>query len=312
MVRDDFDENAIDNLEENLLNEKLERDGIGHEFRNLNRTLYHYTSFETLKKIVENRTWRFSNINGTNDLSEHLNLYVIYMLNQPGLFDFIPQNIRKEVIRNINNQNNYDFKGYFIACFSSEEDDLGQWRVKYGDFGRGVCIGIDPKFFTDKEYILNTDNLGWTKIEYNTNSQRNVVANILNEYEKPDPVWNMDNAMDLAARLRDRALTIKHPAFHIEQEYRLIAGNVESNFPEAEFISEYMTENYVDYDLNSRFEKYKQPLFESILIGKDSKVTEKQIQRLFEHNGLAAPNMNINKSDIPYRFVDDRRGNVNE
>ena len=31
--------------------------------------LYHYTSWDTFEKIVKNHTWRFSSINGTNDLS---------------------------------------------------------------------------------------------------------------------------------------------------------------------------------------------------------------------------------------------------
>lgn len=306
MERTDFEEDAIDYSEEKKLKSKLELDGIGHEFKDLKETLFHYTSFETLKKIAENRTWRFSNVNGTNDLSEHLNLYVIYMLNKPELFDFISQDIKKEIVRSINNQNHSGFKDYFIACFSDSEDDLGQWRVKYGDYGRGVCIGIDPGFFTDKEYVLNTDNLGWAKINYNANLQNDIMAKILNKYEEPDPEWNLDNSMDLAAKCRDTALTIKHHAFNIEHEYRLIAGSVDGNFPEAEFIKEDMTEDYVDYDLNSRFEKYKQPLFKSILIGKDSKTKEKDIQKLFEYNGLASPQMYISKSDIPYKFAVDR------
>lgn len=303
--RTDFQEDALDNTEEMNLTSKLELERIGHEFKNLKETLFHYTSFDTLKKIAENGTWRFSSINGTNDLSEHLNLYVTYLLKQSGLFEFISEDVKENVIQNINNQNYYGYKDYFITCFSSEEDDLGQWRVRYGDFGRGVCIGIDPKFFTDKEYILKTDNLGWSKIEYNINKQNNIVSEILKEYEEPDSVWNIDNAMDLAAKLRDIALTMKHYAFNIEHEYRLIAGCVDQGFSEAEFISENMTKDYVDYDLNRRFDIYKKPLFKSILIGKDSKIKEKDIQNLFRYNGLAASEILISKSDIPYRFADE-------
>lgn len=147
--------------------------------------------------------------------------------------------------------------------------------------------------------------MGWSKIEYNINKQNNIVSEILKEYEEPDSVWNIDNAMDLAAKLRDIALTMKHYAFNIEHEYRLIAGCVDQGFSEAEFISENMTKDYVDYDLNRRFDIYKKPLFKSILIGKDSKIKEKDIQNLFRYNGLAAPKILVSKSDIPYRFADE-------
>ena len=43
---------------------------------NLPNELYHYTSLETFKLILENHTWRLSSINYTNDLSEDLNLYM--------------------------------------------------------------------------------------------------------------------------------------------------------------------------------------------------------------------------------------------
>ena len=118
--------------------------------------LYHYTSWDTFEKIVKNHTWRFSSINGTNDLSEDLNLYVKQLLDDKDLISNINLNTKQDILDHIDTDNYYGFKNYFIACFSSVRDDLGQWRTSYGDYGRGVCIGINPKFFTKHIYLNKT------------------------------------------------------------------------------------------------------------------------------------------------------------
>ena len=58
----------------------------------LPKELYHYTSWKTFEKIVKNRTWRFSSINDTNDLSENLNLYLKQLLSDKDLISNIDYN----------------------------------------------------------------------------------------------------------------------------------------------------------------------------------------------------------------------------
>ena len=41
---------------------------------------------------------------------------------------------------------------FFIACFSRERDDLGQWRA-YADDGRGYAIGLAPRLFSINESV---------------------------------------------------------------------------------------------------------------------------------------------------------------
>ena len=81
--------------------------------------LYHYTSWDNFEKIVKNHTWRFSSINGTNDLSEDLNLYVKQLLCDKNLINNISSDMKQEIIHQIDIDNYYNFKKYFIACFSS-------------------------------------------------------------------------------------------------------------------------------------------------------------------------------------------------
>ena len=145
---------------------------------NLPNELYHYTSLETFKLILENHTWRLSSINYTNDLSEDLNLYIKQLLNDKKLISNINPSIKRDIIHHIDVNNYYGSKKYFVACFSDQKDDLGQWRVSYGNYGQGVCIGINPNFFTRHLYYKDKDRLGWAKITYEPLEQKKLLKDI--------------------------------------------------------------------------------------------------------------------------------------
>ena len=291
--------------------------------------LYHYTSWDNFEKIVKNHTWRFSSINGTNDLSEDLNLYVKQLLCDKNLINNISSDMKQEIIHQIDIDNYYNFKKYFIACFSSAYDDLGQWRTSYGDYGRGVCIGINPKFFTKDLYLNNPDKLGWVEIVYNIQLQKQRLSKITSKLEPPDKYWGIDNSDLLAHDIRDIAMTMKHRAFHIEKEWRLIVSMIDNQILDENFHSFeedyaksenkrlYFTRNTnpniqdkfivkcVDYDINSYVRVGEGKLFNSILLGKECPYNENDVKKLLSNNGFDNP-INISKSNIPYRFSDDR------
>lgn len=79
--------------------------------------LYHYTSWDTFEKIVKNHTWRFSSINGTNDLSEDLNLYVKQLLDDKDLISNINLNTKQDILDQIDTDNYYGFKKLFYCLF---------------------------------------------------------------------------------------------------------------------------------------------------------------------------------------------------
>ncbi len=291
--------------------------------------LYHYTSWDTFEKIVKNHTWRFSSINGTNDLSEDLNLYVKQLLSDKNLISNIQPGIKQEIIHQINTDNYYGFKNYFIACFSTKKDDLGQWRTSYGDYGQGVCIGINPKFFTKDLYLDNPERLGWVDVAYDIQSQKQRLASITSKLEDPDEVWGIDNSDMLAKDIRDAALTMKHKAFHIENECRLIVSMIDDDILDENFYSlkddfakpenerMYFKKNTnpniqsefivkcIDYDLNSQARVGEEELFNSILLGAECPHGIKDVKKLLSDNGFNS-SISISKSNIPYRFSDDR------
>ena len=291
--------------------------------------LYHYTSWDTFEKIVKNHTWRFSSINGTNDLSEDLNLYVKQLLDDKDLISNINLNTKQDILDHIDTDNYYGFKNYFIACFSSVRDDLGQWRTSYGDYGRGVCIGINPKFFTKHIYLNNPNQLGWVKIAYEVQVQKHRLSNITSKLEPPDEYWGIDNSYLLANEIRDVAMTMKHKAFHIENEWRMIVSMIDDQILDENFYS--LDEDYakpenkriyfkkntnqniqakfivkcIDYDLNSQARVGEGKLLTSILLGKECPYNEKDVKKLLSDNNFDN-SISISKSNIPYKFSDDR------
>ena len=277
---------------------------MNHVNRLEHNVLYHYTSSEVFEKIVKNHTWRFSSINGTNDLSEDLNLYVRQLLSDKYLIQNISDDAKNEILDHIDIDNYYEFKNYFIACFSSEYDDLGQWRTSYGDYGRGVCIGINPKFFTNNLYLEKPDNLGWVDIVYDLQTQKQRLAKITSKLEPPDEVWGIDNSYILAMEIRDAALTMKHKAFHIEHEWRLVVSMIDDEILDANFYSP-IGNKYIDYDLKSHARKGEGELFNSILLGKECSHSKEDVKKLLSDNGFN-DSIKISKSNIPYRFSDDR------
>lgn len=292
--------------------------------------LYHYTSWDTFEKIVKNHTWRFASINGTNDLSEDLNLYLKQLLSDKDLINNVEPNIKKEIKNQIDIDNFYGFKNYYIACFSSECDDLGQWRTSYGDYGKGVCIGINPYFFTKNLYLDNPNRLGWTQIAYDITTQKQRLSKITSKIEPPDEYWDMNNSDLLAHDARDIALTMKHKAFHIENEWRLIVSMIGENILDENFhsleddyakpenkrmyfvrnmnpnIQEEFIVKYLDYDLKSYARVGEGDLFCSVLLGKECLHSINDVKRLLSNNGFD-DSISISRSNIPYRFSDDRK-----
>jgi hypothetical protein len=109
--------------------------------------IYHYTDDAGLKGILESGTLRLTDIHNLNDPSEL----------KHGFFSAIE--IVKSLLQQANSLrqrfvNRFEDFGInggiqetthcFVLCFSSDGDDLGQWR-SYADNGRGYALGFDTK-----------------------------------------------------------------------------------------------------------------------------------------------------------------------
>jgi hypothetical protein len=130
--------------------------------------------------------------------------------------------------------------GFFVASFSQNRDDLGQWRA-YADNGRGVAIGLAPKLF---EVVSDHSNLGvaektlFTDVIYD---QAGCMLNLMNVIKRAIAViirgeasvtslvereeFGKEIARLLAAPIFSYAVTYKHPAYAHERETRLLLIN---------------------------------------------------------------------------------------
>lgn len=139
--------------------------------------------------------------------------------------------------------------GVFAASFSSEADDLNQWRGYASNTG-GYCIGFSPSTLRE---LVAKQGFGLKRVRYQREEQyqliRPVVEDFLTECRKLsltieqlkglDKTWIWKNVGETLPRLMsdfvDKSQSIapilKHPSFAAEKEWRLVSqrGSVSSS-----------------------------------------------------------------------------------
>lgn len=183
------------------------------------KILYHYTSAESFKGIIENNELWLTNIEFVNDLTECKALQTKKTLFQNSKFktkdvlerwnDYVGRDFSDEFSDGFVNTRN--IKNMYIISFSTENDEsLSQWRA-YGSYR----IGFDFKIFKKrmpklykcvyrekdiKGWILKKDRLEeWDKLD--------------NSYMKEAAAYNL---IDIASR------KFKNKYFKDEKEFRMI------------------------------------------------------------------------------------------
>ncbi len=213
--------------------------------------LYHYTTLEGLKGILNSRSIWFTHVSALNDPLElkYGETIILKILN-----DFIKtekNDTIKHILDDISiyiksfNSNNYQT---YVACFCESENLLSQWRA-YGFRGGGFNLGLrfktDTKFYhskVDKE----ESHIILRKIIYDIEEQYKLVSDYLsiivksatvalNEFTKNNSIplaWSSIAAIESVNLLIDLMLTFKNPAFKEEAEWRLIKGRQTNIKPE--------------------------------------------------------------------------------
>lgn len=211
-----------------------------HEL-NSSDELFHYTSLDGLKGILNTRSIWFSHASSLNDPLEL----------QYG------RNLIKEVITEYSEDNTDDLlRSFFdqlkmqldtlgdlihhpfIACFCEEGDLLSQWRA-YAQKGGGYSIGF--KFSSTTQLASKVDDLEngqplfLRKVIYKPEEQKTLVQNYLDivlpvvkqqifflKRQENDTYPPVVLGVQASNPLLDLMLCFKHPAFHEEKEWRLM------------------------------------------------------------------------------------------
>lgn len=146
------------------------------------KILYHYTKFETLKKILSHRNLRLSHYMKLEDKHEIM----------------LAHKITKETIKNYMTESNHgEFWDYFYKMFSktnifqyyvcslsSQYTNEYLW-VNYGDRHKGICIGFNSKFIN---FIKKTENrlnkfIRLAKVQYDKNGFVEYINKIINKVD---------------------------------------------------------------------------------------------------------------------------------
>lgn len=205
------------------------------------KTLYHYCSVNTFFSIMKNKSVWMSDVRKSNDSLEvkwingHyrlflLNTWIDYVKSveekdSVSLKDFEKFDAIKELSDFILKP---ELSKAWVFCLSELGDHLGQWRG-YGDDGKGVAIGFNPKvFFALDNTFSKADesfNFCFRKVGYGEKAAKKFFDDILDEMAitpqtSPDEI--LLKLQQAALIARDVAPWFKNEGFKVEKEWRLI------------------------------------------------------------------------------------------
>ncbi|MDP3820963.1 MAG: DUF2971 domain-containing protein [Burkholderiales bacterium] len=197
--------------------------------------LFHYTNSSGMRGILESsRLWATS-YRFLNDASE-----VAYGMN---MFESLVQarlpKAQNDVVaeflgRTAHTANAFDgMFDCYIACFCERDDLLNQWRV-YANTGGGYALGLKASEIGRRWGQLSpTQDFVLRKVVYDEGLQKKLIAEVLDLTSTilSDATQGVSvaDANNLIARccqfvrseVADYVLCFKHPAFAVEEEWRL-------------------------------------------------------------------------------------------
>lgn len=175
-------------------------------------TLYHYTTQEGFLGIVKDGAIRASSIQHLNDASEfhYASNILLTVLNETTQDKEITERIWAIVS---SAQYSWDT---FVASFSADGDQLGQWRA-YGQSG-GFSIGFNldalREVATKQGYVLE-------KCSYDAERNKAQIKPVVEWAVHQNP-FEPGDSFKLLFMFLNVAPKFKHPSFKAEEEWRLI------------------------------------------------------------------------------------------
>jgi hypothetical protein len=205
--------------------------------------LYHYTTLEGFKNIIEKGTlWgtNFAYLNDSTELNYGLSIFRKIIDER----EYFTSGAHSAEIKSIIEE----FQKIWIcaryhaygACFSFLDDSLSQWR----GYGQGVAIGFTRQALSNQLFL----NTRLEKVVYSNELARYIIESLVDSF-----VYAIKNYMDdqdylnikqiLCASFRDwlegTIPMLKDPAFSDEKEWRIIhfreIMNAPEQYPKVEF-----------------------------------------------------------------------------
>jgi hypothetical protein len=197
--------------------------------------LFHYTSSGGMRGILESSRLWATNYRFLNDASEvGYGMALFESLVQEKLASSSTDVISEFLGRTLHTANAFDgMFDCYIACFCEQDDLLNQWRV-YAGTGGGYALGFRAKEIGQRwGELLPTQDFLLRKVVYDEGLQRRLISEVLEcatlALSKATQGISVADANNLIARccqfvrseVADYLFCFKHPAFAVEQEWRL-------------------------------------------------------------------------------------------
>jgi len=213
---------------------RIHMDWLSKFYKGQPNKLFHYTNAHGFHGIMDSGEIFATHISYLNDSSEYVHLIDIMRRAIDLLKTDTPDIHQTEPIRTVVNYldsfSSEHIPQVYVTCFSSEENDLGQWRAYSGGEG-GVALGFRPENLIVAAGIKGANLY---QVVYDDNLKIQLVMSILRfgmqEYKRvAEDVESARKTEYLDQWLIEfvywvamLAPTLKHQAFQQEKEWRLI------------------------------------------------------------------------------------------
>lgn len=176
--------------------------------------VYHYTSVESARAMVETRTIWMSEFTAMNDASEFAyarDKLVALLTNRDVYIETLARTCVIFALKGLTANT-----GLMLGSLTARRDDLGQWR-SYASNGAGCVLGIDARYLEHEAGVaIRTVLYEEALVDRMLRTALEVVQT--QAEEAPD---DLDELMEFARHLVADLFNIKHPAFADEREIRI-------------------------------------------------------------------------------------------
>lgn len=286
-------------------------------------TLFHFTSYAGLRGILDNSNIRLTHYSFQNDPTEFVRgtrIATDCIADVAAAADFGPIHDLSSCIGDLlGNPENMDFWTSYVACFTHNVNDIGQWRT-YGKDGQGCAIGFSKEMFktdsddlqpVEKRVFVGRLRYPGRRLPPRFRDPMAVIAQTLSnavseigEAVRGDQAAQWEIIREFANEVIAEptmwsALTTKHPGYKPERETRLAMIGLKGEYDAVQQVNERGT-SFVPY----AFDRTKMVM--KIMLGPDSADGAiNEVKGYLARIGLS--HVPVLKSALPYRSLDDAR-----
>lgn len=272
----------------------------------MGRTLYHYCTVETFKKIIENKTFKFSDVTKSNDSKEILLLWEKYYEHMKSK-DFNGGIMKFSIETQLNNT------VYLALCFTETADSLHMWNCyanegiaigfdvdKLEQWTKRICMHVENKDVSNGASIAELRNVTY----YSSEQIDEYVENVCK-----DAKFNTAGFGDIFLS----APFSKSNFFESEKEVRIvltiiIPSNQTNKFDyvdkNGKFISDFELQSISNdkfFNVLVCYIPFELDMIKSVTIGPNCSLDKSDIIQMLYVNGFHAQNIDIVKSKGSYR-----------